>query len=433
MRVIQGFVQINSLVSNLPNQVAPLGELSSFSMTYAKDKTEWGNSLYPDYSLTCFKAFDDQTETVINVEPNDLDMMFRILQLAVQYAAGHTQPYVAQDFRNSIIAEVSDRVTNLQFGKFKSNGNIALPEWVSFRSIDGTTFYKYWLADSAFADQYDDYVIEVIPPIENIDKFFMPYAQVVEALAEQTLSSLTQLIEEKKGPFPETYIRFNEYVFRNVNNINQSVKTNWTLVVYGKAGSDIDKMKDAVIDYVMSHTNYTREQWEHMFPELFKRTEFVLVPRWDKIAIEDMQELSGLYGSIMDPAECVAFAKEAVTFYSPAYVETNVSILPFDYKALTILSVNGMNNSDYASNLKSLFPDYLPINSNSLDHSRMSPVTRAWVVLLEGVLIIAESADEYTSLPYHVRRTYKDGKMFFSFVYKNVNYLVMAKMNEVYK
>lgn len=433
MRVIQGFVEIASLVNNNVNQVAPLGELSSFSMTYAKDKTVWGNALYPDYSLTCFKAFDDATSTVIPVEADDLSRMFKVLQLAIQYASSHTQPYIAQDFRNTVIAEVSDSVTNLQFGKFKSNGNIALPEWISFRSIDNGSFYRYWLADSAFGDQYDDYVIEVIPPIENIDKFFMPFAQVVEELAKQTLVSLTQLIEEKKGPFPETYLRFNEYVFKNINNPNQSVKTEWTLIVYGKAGSDIDKMKDAVIDYVMSHTHYTREQWEHMFPELFKRTEFVLVPRWDKLAIEDMQELSGLYASIMDPAESVTFAKNAVTFYSPAFVESNVSIFPFDYKAITILSINGMNNSDYASNLRDIFPDYLPINSNSLDHSRMSPVTRAWVVLLEGVLMIAESADEYTSLPYHVRRTYKDGKMFFSFVYQNVNYLVMAKMNEVYK
>lgn len=433
MRLIKGFVAIDSMTNNTPGQVAPLGELSTMSLTYAKEKREYTNLNYNGYKFVCFKGIDTIAGNYIEIDDMDSARIFNVVAIALQYASSHIRPYDTQDFRNSMVAELSLDVTDFAFGRFKDNGNFALPEWISFKSADGQTFYKYWLADDAFSDQYDEFEIEVIPPVSNIDVFFSPYATVVEELNQRKMSDLSQIIDVAKGKYPETYLRFNNYLFYNVNNRNQKIDTNWTLIIYGKAGNDIDVMKDAVIDYVLKHSHYTRTQWEQMFPELFKRTEFVLVPRWDLIAIEDMQAKSGLYGSMMSPPETMEFAKRAITFYDPAYIDDHVLLFPFDFKNLMISSVPGPNNSDYGASLIAIFPDYLALNSSSLDFNRMAVATRHWIVLLEQMLILAETADEFTTLPYHIRRSVKDGATFLSSVYNNVNYLVMCKKNGVFQ
>lgn len=433
MRLIKGFVTIDSMTNNDPGQVAPLGELSTMSLTYAKEKREYTHFSFSDYRFICFKGIDVDSKEITEITQEDCHSIFKVVLHSIQYALGHIRPYNAQDFRNTLIADIATDAIELDFGRFKDNGNFALPEWISFKSADGKTFYKYWLADSAFSDQYDEFEIEVIPPVNDVDIFFSPYATVVQELAKRTLSDLSRIIEEAKGQYPETYVKFNNYLFYNVNNRNQKVDTNWTLLIYGKGGNDVDVMKDAVIDYVLKHSRHSREQWQLMFPELFKRTEFALVPRWDKLAIEDMQAFSGLYAAMLSPNEMIDFTESALTFYPAPHIRETILTFPFDFKNLMISVVPGTSNSEASSTLVSIFPDYLAINSSSLDFNRMSVATRHWAILLEEMLILAETADEFTTLPYHIRRSVKGNDMFLSSVYNNVNYLVMCKKNGIFQ
>ena len=60
-------------------------------------------------------------------------------------------------------------------------------------------------------------------------------------------------------------------------------------------------------------------------------------------------------------------------------------------------------------------------------------MTRDWVVMMEKLLIAAETVTLYSSVPIGVRRIIKGGVLFVSGVYDNINYLVACKANTFYQ
>lgn len=83
--------------------------------------------------------------------------------------------------------------------------------------------------------------------------------------------------------------------------------------------------------------------------------------------------------------------------------------------------------------IQSLYPDYIPVASTSPDFSRMQKKTRDWVLFLDDLVIVAEVATVLTTLPKDMRRTIRNGKLFISAVFDEVNYMVAAKSNQFYK
>jgi hypothetical protein len=433
MNIVKGFVTINQFVNNTPGLISPLGELSTWSRTYSKEKGEYQNPDVPGFKLTTFKSItgnDVETPVTTNLAKQILE----VVNDCVIYATSHIRPYNSIDFKNNILTNFYLKVTDLHIGDFVDNGTIALPEWVSWTSADNAgTLVRVWLADLAFQDQYDESTIVVVPPMENIDHFFNAYNIALTELNARTSSQLTDKIQLLKNGHPETYIRLMDFNFINRLDSAQINPSTWGAIIYGKIGDNIDNIKDAMIEYVLSHSVHSKAEWEAILPDLFKRTEFIMMPRWDKVSIPNLTIAANLYSSMLDPRECINFAKAVVDFYDQVYVENNTIIFPFDYKAISLVSVNGITNSGNNRTLNGLFPDYIPVNTSSPDFSRMSLKTRDWMLYLQELLIAAETVTPFTSVPLNVRKQYKGGKLFVSGMYDNVNYLVAARFNDIYQ
>lgn len=432
--VAKGFVTVNAYVNNTPGQVSLLGELSTWSRTYSKEKGEYLDDDVPGYKLTTFKVADSVTN-IQQVLPAPMSRLaLQLVSAAISYATSHIRPYDSLDFKNTLLTTFFQRVGNLEIGNFIDNGSLALPEWISWNSLESNNaFMKIWLSDAAFQDQYDEYEIIVIPPIELIDHLFGDYNTAWGEVQARSLSQLSDKIMVTKGDNPETYLRMMDYDFYNKLNLNQKNKTTWTALVYGKVGDNIDSIKDAIVEFVLDHSSHIKSDWEIILPDIFKRTEFVLLPRWDKLSIPNLGNLSNLYSSMLNPAECITFAKNAVSFYSPQFVEANTTVFPYDYKALSIVSVNGNTNLAGFETLNGLFPDYIPVPTTSMDFNRMQLKTRDWMLFLQQLLIIAETATSYSSVPLFARKQNRSGIMYISGMFDNVNYLVAAKSNSMYQ
>ena len=76
-----------------------------------------------------------------------------------------------------------------------------------------------------------------------------------------------------------------------------------------------------------------------------------------------------------------------------------------------------------------LFKDYIPVSTSSLDFNRMSIYTRDWVLMMVGLIKIAETATEFTSIANPMRRVYRDGILYITRMYDSVNYMVAARSN----
>ncbi len=431
-KILKGFVEVDSLQSMVPGTISRLGELSIWAMTYTKDKTEFADPETPGYRLVA-TSFLNEAQTRIEPEQSLVKEIIETVKAVYTYTTTHPAPLDNVDFHATIVAEFYDRVNRLRFGPLMSNGQILLPEWLEWESL-GTpgVVVKIWLADEAFASQYDLYDIVVIPPIANLDQFFAVPADVRAAIAAVTPSQMMDTIQNAKSRNPETYIRTETFKYISPRQGDPETPTNWTVLIYGLQGDNIDAIKDAMVAYVLGNSSHTREEWEAILPDLFKRTEFIILPRWDRVAIPDLAVQTGIYSSISSPQEVIANAANTVDFYLPAWVQQagNIVTIPFIYKGLSLDIVTGPNNDVFASTFTKLFSDYVSVSSTSLDFNRMRLITQEWILLIERMILVAESFDRYTTIPEPMRVIYRNNKKYLSAYYENVNFIVNLKMDQ---
>lgn len=431
MKIIKGFATIDAFENRNPGQTAILGELSDFSRTYTRESSNYTDPGVVGYQFVSFKAYDTTTNLEVSLSSDQAKEILSMIRECVSYAQTHIRPYNEIDFKSTLLATFYQKIADVQFGVFTDNGNISLPEWLSWKSTaNGGNQIKVWMADAAFQTQYDEYHIEVIPPIDLLDHFFFAYGNVVSELSAVTLPLFMEKIQKRKGSRPDTTTRILNFAFKNLLNANQSYLTNWGVALYGQQGDNIDNIKDAIVDYILKNSTRGRNDWESILPDLFRRTEFVVLPRWDLISIPNQTDLSSLYKNMMNPKECLSFAKSSISFYDSAFIDDNTIVLPFDYKALSLVAVNGNTNVVEAAKLDKLFSDYVPIPSTSADFNRMTESTRNWILFMQKLVIVAETAQTYSAVPNTMRKQVRNGNLYISAMYNNINYLVAARSNK---
>lgn len=421
--ILKGFVSIQSLIDNTPGTVSPIGEISTWSLTYSRDKGEYTHTNISGYRLYSMRSIDNSGNS-IPVSQSVVDLTIEVVRDAFTYSTNHIRPFPIDDLKNTLLADFYNKIGNVQIGSIVDTGVAALPEWISFNNLlNSNQYIKVWLSDNAFINQYDEYSITVIPPLSRLDNFFNNPGVVVQDLESVSISAMVDMIQAAKGDDPETYLRTLEFDYIAPNS---SVTTHsyWNVLIYGIRGDNIDSIKEAIIEYVLSNSNHPRSDWEAILPSLFKRTEFIILPRWDHYSVPNLSVKSGLYGSITDPVESIEFATGQIPYYSNAWIQNNINILPYPYKSIILLIVNGDTNVPSKQRLTQLFGDYLPIPSTSLDFNRMQEYTREWSLLIEQMLIVAENMDQYTSVPLTMRKILRNDKLYLSAVYDNVNYLM---------
>lgn len=434
MHNIKAFVNIESQINNTKNVNSTLGELSTWSRTYSRNINEYSVNSLPNYNLIVFSSVENSQHKIL--DGTTVTKALQIIHTAVSYSLANIRPLNPTDFRNTILANYSNDISSFTFGAFIDNGDISLPEWVSWSFINSSGLpvkeIKIWLSDEAFANQYDQYEIVVVPPITPVDSFFNLFHSTTAILAQKSLQDINDELQVEKNNQPETYLRFFNFDFINQVDQNQKFTTTWGVLIYGKAGDNIDAVKDAITAYILANSSRSESDWIPLLPDLFKRTEFIFIPRWDKVAIPNLTNMSELYSSYILLNENLTFIKSILNNYTSNYLNSNTYVIPHDYKAISLLAVNGNQNITGKTKLHLYHPDYIPVNSTSLDFNRMTVKTQNFYLLLSELIMAAEIATEFNSIPQKLRRVKRNGKLFISAVMDNVNYLVAAKSNTFY-
>lgn len=429
MKIIQGFVTKDSYISNVPGTVSRIMELSPNSLTYSRERGEYQHLQHQGDILHTFSSIDTVTGK-FTLPSTQVDEIFKVVDSIFEYVSTHLPPYTTVNFLNFIQAEHQDEISNVVFGDYTATGSPVVPEWISWTSrTHPDTEIRIWLSDEAFTYQYPNFEIVVVPPLDNLDSLFGNYADVSGALSSITLQQSMERVQDARGIYPPTYTRVYTFHYTNPMNPTQKTESVWAVLVYGREGDNIDAIKDAIIDHVLNNSTRTQVDWERIYPEIFQRTEFLVWPRWDKISIPNLTALSALYSSLSDPKDVLTFAKARWPAYSEAYVENNLTTLPFDYKGITAVVLNGNTNVEGKKYFRDLFGDYIPVSNTTHDFGRMRPYTQEWVLKMIDLLVIAETATGHSPIPPRVRRVERQGVIYISTIYDNVNYMVAAKSN----
>ena len=430
MYILKGFFAHDSLISNQLNHVAMFGELSANSASYAKDKLMYTNSeLAPQTTLIVFHTVKDdaRVEVPISLSNNALAIGAFLLDRAFDGQV----PADAYVLRQQLNAEFSGSAINFEVGLILDDFGFKLPEWIRYTDTTQADDNEItiWLADASFATQYDEFSIEVIPPILPIDDFFKDPLVVKTLLADYDLVEKTNEVQAKRGEYPFTQIKTFRYDYHNPAVVTDTTPSYWIVLIYGQAGNNPDLIREAIVKEVLDNSTHSQEEWAVILPDLFRTTEHIFVPFWTRYSVPNHEFQAGIYSPTVDPRASLTWIQRAVrgVGYSEAYITQRYEFTQNVYKSIAMGVVGNPDNRDGITQFADRFSDYMVVTNNSPDFNRMSVTTQEFSNLLSRLLVAAERMTPFTAVPVGLSRVTRDGVVYATGFYKNVNYLVVSK------
>ena len=428
MYTLKGFISYPEMIDNTVGVVSKLGEISKDSLTYAKETGIYKHAGFPGTLLYSFFSTHDNT-TQVKVPDTFRDLSIRVGDF-VKTAAFDTRFTESRTAAlHELEVELGSAVINLNIGLMVEENGIWMPEWVSFNVTDTDTFIKLWFADESFSLQYDNFEYEFIAPLEDIDDFFRLRAQVVGLIDSITLKETMERVAVVRDVNPYTILKSETYNWVDPNDNTFEYPTEWTVMIYGRAGNDLDQIRLALIDRIMANTTYTREEWVEIFPDIFIPTEFIISPMWHKYAIPNQTIQAGMYSPVVGVNEAVSVATNFCLGlgYESEHLTFNTQVLPVAYKTTALLVTGNNLNRDGITEIAGHFPDYTDIPLTHPDFARMTPKTQEWIRLVTTALVYSETLGIYSPVPEGYSRIVRDGVIYLAREYHGVQYMVVTK------
>lgn len=432
MYVLKGFANHALLANNTPGSNNAIGEISNGSLTYSKELGQYVNAVAPNVTLISFLSARDGT--AIPIDADFATRSMTIIEWIYNLALTESGQMFADVFLTQVLAAFQGKASNFQCGAIVSDAaGHYIPEWVSWSdsldTTDSSNFVRIWFADASFAAQYDEFSIVVVPPITPLDDFFKTGAAVEAEVNAVTISQLVANAQAAKNGFPETIMRTDAYNWNDPLQPTHLVPTQWTVLIYGLAGNNVDSIKDALVTYILANTSHTQAEWTQIFPDIFKRTEVTLVPNWGNYAIPNRLVEDGIYSPLANMTATLAQLTSYCSSYPTVHINAHAAAFGHPYKSMAVAAVGSDQNRNNLYELVQIFPDFIAVSSQSTDFARMSQDTQGWAELLEQMLIVAETMGPFTSIPAGMTRLTRNNQLFIVASYDNIHYLVAAKYN----
>lgn len=449
---LKGFVGYGALADNNLNTVAAAGELSAYARTYAKDRgiygTGTGTSPETSVDLTVFSSKRAADNTDVPVPSAYSAFLLTMSTWVYTQALNGSNTNDPEVLRQAILAEFNGKVTDVTVGAMILVNGIYLPASIIFnlkpdglgvtwdsavRAYLDVSRVKLWFSDDRFRREYDEYEIEFIAPLENLDDFFLASSAVKSKTDLLTVPLLMEKVRDIADQKPYTILRTEAFDYHDPLATDNVISTNWTFLIYGAGGDNIDAIKEALINWILKNSSHTREEWAVLFPDIFTSTEFIVTPLWSQYAVENMTVQAGVYSPLVNLQQALLVSRTSAigTGYSQEHIDRNTTVTGIPFKSIAMTICGGPENRNGKSRFEDYFADYMNVSSTSSDFGRMSQLTQGLVLLLEQMLSIAEDMTEYSDIPNEMTRltrTASDSRSFLYLVksYNNIQFLVAA-------
>jgi hypothetical protein len=432
MYTLKAFATNNSLISTINNDISPVGQLSKQSLTFSRNITEYVNEPSPGLAVLAFTSVDDVKGNI--AVPSDILPTV----LAVQQFVYTRQPTVAGDTPQTLLqalqAQFGTNLSNLAtYDMVAAESGILYPDFLTFVVTNSTTTnqIQLYFSDPYFSTHYDSYEIVVVPPIVPIDTFLGTPVNVKAAIANIKYDDTLNRITIARGQNPETLLTALDFNYTVPTNNKDLTNTSWSLLLYGPMANDSDLMALAIQQYIAANTQGTLAQWEAIFPDIYNSTQFTFFPKWNSVAIPNMNTIAGIYSNNGNLSTDLAALTALVPSYDVGFVSGHGFYMPFPYKSLDLLHIGSPKNRNNIYDINQLFPDIINVASTDNDFNRMSANTQKFLSLLYGAIVLAETANQFTGLKIPYIKLTRNGNLYISFSYNNFQFLVLAKSSVV--
>lgn len=432
MYKLKAFSVIAALIDNTRATVAPVGELSPMALTYAREKEYLNSAGAPGHTLVAFSSHRDGENE--QVDPVLASELLLINKWVYEEALAGTFSPSSESFRIAFIQAFGDKYSLWTTGQMVEAGsNIWIPAVIEIREqADDALQYKLWYATDVFEQQFDEYEIKVVGPVEDLDVFFAGRTQVQNALGAMTHDLTIEKIMEAKEGYPETFLQgemFEWFDPVDPTDVERRIKTYWTPIIYGIAGRNIDAIKEAIRDYILENSEHTKDEWAALFPEIFTSTEFLFAPLFGNYSVTNRELEAGLYSSVTNVMAGLAELKRLTRGegYDDEYIEGNAEVFGAAYKGITVMVTGGPHNRDGIRSFVQRYSDYLNVDTTSVDFGRMAPETRRFVLALIELIGVAESMTPDSAVPVKFTRLVRDGVLYVAYNLDRFQLIVASK------
>jgi hypothetical protein len=451
MNLLKGFIVIADLASNASNVVAQFGELSPRSKTFSREVGLYNDDAYPEVALHSFFSKTDVGVHVV-LPPAVVNHVLNMASYINDRYVASTIPANASKatFIGDIETEFGAAVANVEIGALVAHlvtSGKNMPDYVSWTHADTGTSTDYdikvWFIDASFQDQYTDFEIIVIPPvntitlpIDSIDDLYNDTAVVGPLLAEVTIPIHSQMISAAMGNKPYTILTTATYTWHDPNLPLSTRPLHWTLLIYGQAGDNADNIRDAIQQYITDNTALTGGDWIAMLPDLYAVTEFTIIPLWENEAVPPGLDY-GIYSPAANPGLMKAVAVEHTPpTYNDVYnlsnhLDTHLAVASTYYRSLAFLMIGNPINTGGIVSMFLKYPDYMNAPASTLDFYRMQVTTQDFVLMLVDMLEKAATLTPAGLTPAGYSKITRSGKLYLAKTLLDTQFLVLSKQSYV--
>lgn len=392
LKEIKAFITRDDFVNNIPNNVAPLFELSDISLTYSKNKQIFYDSTNTIYSLFLFNIKNGTTLTQIEV--NSIIKVIKDFSSFLTSTLLISKSHIILSFVNNFnTVNSSTPITNFNYNDVINYGGLKAPDYITFEI--NNILCRIWLSDNAFKVFYPDYNIQIVTPFENFNNIINNVSAVVAELDNFSLVDFNIRIELDKQNNPTTYTRILNIPYK-IPSSNITKNCYFGFNIYGIQGNYEFILKLELYNYLLNVVGLTSSTIESIFPSLLKINEFFIIPRWNYFAIPTQVGQNGINSQVVLAYNRTFDINKFIKVYGSDntiinYLQNNTYNVPFDYNNILLNIVNGYHTEDHLKDFKENFKDLITVSSTHPDFSRMTTKTQQFVTLLMNMLTIADS------------------------------------------
>lgn len=447
---LQGFLALSALANNAHREVAPIGELSLYGGSFARDRRIFSSLDYPSITLFGFSSWQDVSAT----ERVEVDVPVAVQTLARQIGSRLFALAESGDLTNQtaeveaiLLNDFGDQIQSIVVGEMVNDGNRWMPSFIIYEGTSTTAPYtaRFWFSDLAFRQQYDEYEIDVVPMCPDIDALFGS-AEEVEALIAEYMSTMaySNKIRILADADPYTDQVTAEYEWRQPGRPDIRRFIPIAVVVYGEAGLNPDRRRKAIADWILANSKYDEDAWREIMPDVFSPTEFLFIPSWNRYAMPSgtIQDWSnggipqgvlsaGTYQPGGNVANQIPFTKKFAqgVGYTDAHIAAKLNLVTFVYKSVCVNIIGGYRNRDGVDEFLNRWTDYMAVGTGSVDFERMSEATQKMVHVVVDMLRIAETMTPTSTIPRSYMRVVRNGVMFLSADFERTQLFVVSRQS----
>lgn len=424
---IKGFVGVRHYADNQPKATARIGELSPIGKTVSRDIKVHTTAERPEVA---FNLFSSRLATDVSyVEPTEQQIK-TILDVAL-WVVDQGELKIAGPDVPSYIANLDRQFGALggtfYIGELVEYNDGFYPTFVTLELSDWT--FRLWFADREFVNQYDEFAIEVVPPVAVVDDLMQGYNQVKPLLEESTDTAMLNKTAKIEEDDPATLTKGMEYVWYDPSGVEGlNLRCGFGVVIYGTGGNTVDNIRNAIVDFILTRSQYDRNAWAKVLPELFSPNEMMFVPDWSRV-VDSYDPLDDdIYSVTARPKDLENLAVQ----YTPGLPETHIrdhtESVPTLWRSITTVAIPSKPLSGAEPiPFSKLWKDYMLVPSDTPDFHRMSNETRQFVQIFHLLLTHASTWNEYSVLPPELSKTIRDDKVFVTATLSGWMYHVLVR------